>query len=693
MSRRVISALFAGLMIVGCATQTPYVRDGKTYGVTQGVFRGRWWSYCERGGSFLDGGFYEEAEGDFHKALVGRSRDTWQARTYGLHFVEYFPNRELGITYYEMGRLDEAEQYLTASLEQVDTARAHHYLDEVRKAQIAQGRLQDAREPALAASIHDGAVLAARQVPITIDASDDLGVAAVSVNGRRLHQRGSAASVSFADELVLAEGTHAIRINAADLADKAAAESVNVTIDLTGPAIGIFEPAPDLVTDAAAIRLRGATLDRNGVTSVLVDNRVLAQSTGDVRMPFEAELALKNGANTFIVTATDVAGNETRMAVSVYKGTQSATASFLMHLPEDLLRPLRFAHVSFIEPPRCYPPLARRFARVADTSGAAAGPAIEMKFPKESLDDYRLRDLTVAGTVKAATTVDSVIVAGERIELVPAPMVEFNKRVPVERGDNLIAVRAQDNQGGLTEETVSVKSKYFALEDARMSVAVMGFGGPVEDNSRTLLRQLTEQQLFERERFDIVERERLADVLTEQQLSEALGDPDSALRLGKVIPAQVFIVGQVVAHGDAGLEVFADVISTETSRKFAKLDAFIDNRNDRAKMEYGADAIADALVEYFPRVPGEVLGAAGKNVILDFGEKQGIRADTYVVLVHEDPPFVDETTGEVLMPGSYAAVGRGVIGRVLEDRCQAEMVEQEGDGGIGVEKGMPAVTM
>ena len=79
------------VLLDGCVTQAPnrddYTRNGLQYGVTEGRFRGRWWNYYERGRSFIEGGFSEEAERDLRAALKGRSRDQLWPRTYGLHFV------------------------------------------------------------------------------------------------------------------------------------------------------------------------------------------------------------------------------------------------------------------------------------------------------------------------------------------------------------------------------------------------------------------------------------------------------------------------------------------------------------------------------------------------------------------------------------------------------------------------------
>ena len=60
------------------------------------------------------------------------------ARTYGMHFIDYFPHRELGIVYYEMRKMDAAKKELELSLVHFPTAKARFYLDRVRKALIEQ---------------------------------------------------------------------------------------------------------------------------------------------------------------------------------------------------------------------------------------------------------------------------------------------------------------------------------------------------------------------------------------------------------------------------------------------------------------------------------------------------------------------------------------------------------------------------
>jgi tetratricopeptide (TPR) repeat protein len=69
-----------------------------------------------------------EAEYCFKNALKFQNKDDRQARTYGIHFIEYFPNRELGIIYYKRENLDLAIDFLEKSMSDEPTDRAREYL-------------------------------------------------------------------------------------------------------------------------------------------------------------------------------------------------------------------------------------------------------------------------------------------------------------------------------------------------------------------------------------------------------------------------------------------------------------------------------------------------------------------------------------------------------------------------------------
>ncbi|MBF0609296.1 MAG: hypothetical protein HQL61_17300 [Magnetococcales bacterium] len=163
--RGIVLLIVTGALFIlsGCAGMSATVKsDGGELqcGKVQGAFRGRWFNYYERGVSFSSCGqalsdkgdteaarpYLESAVRDFEAAIRIRKDERWHARTYGMHYVDYFPHRELGIAQFLLDKYDKAQDELEISLglkgekkkktdDAYDTATsmAVYYLNETRK--------------------------------------------------------------------------------------------------------------------------------------------------------------------------------------------------------------------------------------------------------------------------------------------------------------------------------------------------------------------------------------------------------------------------------------------------------------------------------------------------------------------------------------------------------------------------------
>jgi hypothetical protein len=684
----VMSSLFTG-----CATEssTARMKDGVTYGVTQGVFRGRWWSYYERGSSYLAGQFLEEAEQDFLKALNGRSRDSWQARTYGLHFEEFFPNRELGIVYYHQGRYDEAEQQIQKSLQQIDTERGHHYLDLVKKEQIASGTVQDNTEPAIQTALEETNIIAVPELVVEVAANDDVGVEQVTVNGQELHQRGAAQEIALKEELFLEEGTHTIEVVAKDLAEKEVKQEVQVTVDLTGPTIGVFAPIEPTVTEDGTVILEGATVDKYGVTAITVGDSLVAESPGAPKLDFVTEMPLGTGENTFILAARDIAGNETRAAIKVFQGDPNSIQAKLWLLEQKAPEKLQLAINGAL-------PLDLLLAATADE----AKNEIRIKSPKQDQPYRHNKTLVISGEVLSTTTVASLAINGEPFDsIVGAPKESFKKRILIDQdaltdgnGTMLVKLEATDEAGETFNSTLQVNLNPVTLNrpDSRMPLAVLAFNGAgVDQGTSEALRSTTEGALINLQRFDILERQRLSAILTEQELSAALSDPNEALNLGKVTTAHAFLTATVIPREGTGIEIQCNVIDTETSSIIQRLDAYITDMNSPEDRNAAANSIAAQLMETFPRLSGELRAVAGggSTLVFNWTSDDNVRPGAYVLIVFEDV-VTDDDTGDIIY-SEFMEIGRAKIANVNSSGSRGT-IENPAEG-ITLEKGMPAITM
>jgi hypothetical protein len=278
----------------GCAGHQPgpaYGKEGKEYGTVRGAFRNQWWNFYERGLSYADGEFYTEALADITTAVGLRDRDQRMARTYGMHFIDYFPHRELGVVYYQTGSLQAAKTELELSLSQFPSAKAHFYLDRVRKALLEQeGK---AAIPPRVTLLMDKDEIWTRDDPVVIAgvAEDEGYVAAVSVKGRPLFLEGAQKSVPFKEPLSLSQGEHVIMVEAKNLQGKSSTRRIVVHVDREGPMFSL-----DKVENVreGAITISGSVYDEAGVSELIINGKPTAVKS-DVEVPFTVTLAAQKG--------------------------------------------------------------------------------------------------------------------------------------------------------------------------------------------------------------------------------------------------------------------------------------------------------------------------------------------------------------------------------------------------------------
>ncbi|HUT52593.1 MAG TPA: CsgG/HfaB family protein [bacterium] len=123
-------------------------KNGVKYGVVEGNFREEWFSYQERADSYVAGECWEPALSDYSHAVELRTAqdraaekpgcDQRRARSYGMHFMDWFGHRGKGIALYNLGRIDDAISELELSLQCTESSQAQYYLDKARAEKLKQ---------------------------------------------------------------------------------------------------------------------------------------------------------------------------------------------------------------------------------------------------------------------------------------------------------------------------------------------------------------------------------------------------------------------------------------------------------------------------------------------------------------------------------------------------------------------------
>jgi tetratricopeptide (TPR) repeat protein len=226
--RALFFLLILGLSLPCSADKRPGVDYGK-YGKTKGAFRGKYWHHYERGASFAEGGFWEEAAEDFQKAAKKRDEDERGARTYGMRYIQYYPHRELGVSYYHMGKFEEARKELELSYSQVKTGKAEYFLERSLKAIATSGN--DTSAPRITIKTpEDGSVSTKKSTQLIVLIEDDRYVDSIRVNHNVIPIPGDR-EIELAERIKLARGENWLRVEAWDAAGNSSSDSILVTVD------------------------------------------------------------------------------------------------------------------------------------------------------------------------------------------------------------------------------------------------------------------------------------------------------------------------------------------------------------------------------------------------------------------------------------------------------------------------------
>lgn len=305
------------IWVVGCAVapeQTPVEKDGKVYGVTKGLFRGRWWNYYERGNSFADGGFWKRAEADYKRAIKGWDADRRRIKTYGWHVIEYFPHRELGVSLYHQQRHTEAIKEIETSLSMEKSAKAEFYLDKARKAIIEKERI-DISPPEILIDMPENFHLT-NNSEFTIQGVviDDTFVKSIWINHKPMRIDLSHSRLPFQQTVDLRPGDNDILIRAVDITGKSSETLWEVFCDRVGPVLNIDETS--LYKGPEGYKIRGYAHDRSVIQEIQVNGQT-ALRPGATEVLLDDQLLPVGDAKTLLITAIDLAGNRTSAEIAL----------------------------------------------------------------------------------------------------------------------------------------------------------------------------------------------------------------------------------------------------------------------------------------------------------------------------------------------------------------------------------------
>lgn len=639
---RVILLSFICSFLNGCAVEKGkvYEKDGRLYGETEGLFKAKWEDYYLRGLSYSEGGFWEDAASDFMVAMQKRGSDQRRARTYGMHFIDYFPNRELGIAYFNLGKFKEAIELLETSLANVETARAKFYLNRARKAWLKETRL-DTTPPAIKVQFPPP-VYKTNGFSISVEgtARDDFFISHIVFNGKSSRLELSQREVPFKEEFLLHHGKNVITLQSEDILGKSSASvTLQVKVDREGPLV-FLEASGDAgntikITGAvydksaiAEITLNDKTLDF-GESQLVIINKNIGSHSGPADSPvqFEAEDVVGNKTTGYIkISSLKKLGNiASYPRIAFAKGAYSLPSLPVMTLPQLAgidLKGLRDGQTTFFNN-----------LSVEGVVWSAKG----------------IQDLTINGqsllSLGDNTAGDSFLKLLKKNK--GRPLV-FSKTIKLEEGGNTITTSLADVTGKVAEKTVTITRKIPKVRQisSRMTVAPFPFTEKkkTEEELRNYVYTFLTHSFEDQKRFNVLGRAELDRVLEKQRIDKKANfDQKTAIRLARLMGSETVLVGDISAT-EKSIEIFARLIDTENSFVLAEKDIYWEG-GLTAGFRGILDELALKFKQHLPLCEGAVVNKESGKVIIDLGSNQLICQSMRFLAFREREPIIDSVTG------------------------------------------------
>jgi hypothetical protein len=626
--KKIVSLILTASLIMSCVAAGDALRYGS------GTFRSKWWNYYDRGLALSERSDPEGAIRDLQKAISMRSRDQRMARTYGMHFIDYFPHRELGIVYLNTGKTDKAISELERSLKDEESSKAIFYLNKARKTGLLEKGLRpDPPSISLYSPMH-GAAVNSFKIKAEGRVSGKGYISRLSLNGEIYRIGLAEKEVEFEKEITVYDDTDRITVVSEDLLGNVSTHSIPLIVDREGPAISIFDIARENSGGKEAVRITGEVYDSTGIDRLTINNKNIA--TGG-KITYEFNVIVES--STFVLQAYDKLDNVTKAEIDIEK----ELAAF------------------YLQPA----PVMLAFAGPDIFSSDDIPPVIDLKdsmeMPAVFVDKYY-----VEGEVSDNRKVEMIIVNGRNI------LSRKGKK-----GKNEIDIEAFDSSGNRSESDFTVtRTIPEALQvGSRMSISILPFDTNVQEDAAELLAyEHLIGSFVNQKRFNVIERAKLEQVLLEQKLTqEKLTDPEHSIKVGRLMASDT-ILATSVAVGSKSVEFTSRVINTETSRIMGVRDAYSEDRS-AASIKQLMEGLASKVASSFPLVEGIVIKKEKKFVYTDLGTGAGIKGDMGIIVYRHGKEIRHPLTGKYL-GRDMVSLANADIEEVHEDFSKAKLSDR-----------------
>ncbi len=600
-----IIGLWIVMLLIGCSHQHPIcVKEGRQFCVSDGNFTYREYDYYERALSCMEGGCYQYALNDLDKAVSKRPYDKRKAKTYGIHFKDYFPHREKGLIYFLTGNYDLAQKELELSLSHERSEKALLYLDKVRRHLLEQDA-KTVSVPQITIKNPADNEIWTRDMPVMISgiAEDPHYVSEIISAGKPilLERSGNESDqrIEFKDSFVLNEGTHNISITARNLMDGISSYPITIHVDRTGPVIVLESIESDM--------LQGYVYDESGEIFLTINSKKI-----DIPKGKEAAFSFSPVPDTQHITliAKDKLGNET-------KADLTPRPPSLKGKGEN--SPLRFGFAELVSDMK---PFAKAESPEIFTDDMPDGKTVFSEI------------LSVKGQVKSRNKLEAVFINDTRISDKGGLFVSFNHPVPLKLGENQIRIRTMDSAGKESirklfvireiPEPLKLRYRCMVIPQPFQMYSYDPAGSGDIDATKSKFQHLLSDKLMTGSRF---------------QISSEQSSISSVMRL---------MLSGVIHKTKDGIEISTRITDMQTSEVLGNPDAY---RENGMPVETMFSELAEKIHKAFPLVRGKITHKNGEKM---FAAADGDIKMKWLLVIGSDTRFAGHARiDEKITGGNY----------------------------------------
>ncbi len=663
---------------------TTYVKNGKIYGVTKGPFRAKWWNYYERGMSYAEGEYWDEAGSDFLKAIRQREDDQRRARTYGMHFIDYFPHRELGIALLGRGDFAGAVRELENSLSTEESAKAKFYLNRARKS-LLFAQIHDKIPPKIIVeNPTDNLITNEFFVTVSGVAKDENFVSSILINGAPEFIELSQREIHFKKKFPLVQGKNSITIEAHDLLGNRSKKALMVIGDFSAPQLSVVNFINGQTVQDKQVTIELSCFDDSGIKYMSLQDKKISPGGKKSGIAYWV-ISLREGKNIISMMAADTGGNQTKGdIVLIYKPGSIVALNDFFPIATDALNTsaLNTINLDIIK------------NRVSPADSDTFPPEIRMRGLLKNISADE--SLTIIGRLwnnrffiegQAADSngVGFVAINNRPVASQPGKEVIFNRLTELNEGKNPFEIKAEDIIGNSDVKSFVIERRIqkIDLKGSRMTLSIMPFKNDcISPALADSVYNLLVDEIIGNERFNVVGRGvDLEAILKELKLSQTdLVDKDKAVKTGKLIGSEAIMIGTIIEQQNS-IEVFAKLIDTENSTVMASHDVF-DMDKKRTKLEFLMEGLASKFIYSIPIVEGRILTVKGDKFYLDISRNRHMNIRSGIkCLAYRPEPFVVD--GMVLGEETNI-LGNLILVDVKENFSIAKLSEMNGQTQGGV---------